>query len=108
MIRASEFDVTHVTEMKSEFSEFVSWDGLKDYHGHKVVEEILDPALRRDGPSAIDEVLVPEQIRTAWSRFENTPRTADDVRDLARAALDVLKLGFIRPYIRDIQLTPPP
>ena len=46
----------------------------------------------RVGLSEIDEVPVPEQISMAWSKFQTTLRSADDIHDLAKGCLAVLEL----------------
>ena len=90
--------------MKEEFSSFISWDKISNFHGHKMVREVKNLKSRRGGPTSIDRVCQPEVMRESLKKFRASSQTDEDLRDLTTECLSVLKLGFVRPYIRDIQL----
>ena len=103
----SEFEEFNVTELKEEFSPFVSWNRLLDYHGCRIVDAQSrrpDGSELRDVPADVDDVPKPECFSPAWETFCGRSKTSDDFRILGHKCLSVLKLDFVRPYIRDIQL----
>lgn len=89
------------------YADKVSWNSVVDRYGFKQINSQTKRPSQKGTPeepkSFQDTVLLPE-ISKAWEEFQASPRRPEDLRVLAHKALSVVKVGYLAPYIRDLQL----
>ena len=104
MIKPSPFGQAEVAELKDEFANFVSWNELVEHHGSRMVVDVKPGKSGLRDIEAVDRVPTLDTLSNAWIAYQATEKTDEDLRILTDSAMDVLDVGFLRPYIRDMQL----